>query len=191
MHASVERPVELERHLPRTQPVQSQQQRNERRAAREPEPGCLPEHRGDREVDRGALLVPHAAIVTGYDMEPILSWRQIGIERQASISSVIPTSIPAIESIAKLIRFRCDQAQSRVVDLEIAGSWRQAQSRRSTVQHVLPVEPSVGDDLLDVHRRREPVEHDMIRVEHLDAAPRQKPDLAIGGNGGTRSERAG
>ena len=45
---------------------------------------------------------------------------------------------------------------------------------------VLPVALAIGDDLLDVYRRRKLVEGKVTRIDDADAVPRQEPQFSIG-----------
>ena len=93
----------------------------------------------------------------------------------------------AFELVAEPHLLRRDEAERRVVDLQIAGQRRQAQpigavgSRRRS---------AVGSDLLDVHRRRERVERQATRIDDADAFQRKEPQSSIRSLCDVRAERS-
>src|SRR5262249_11677192 len=89
-----------------------------------------------------------------------------------------PIAIPTFELVAEEDLFRSDEAERRVVDLEIAYPWRQAHIPTSGSRSVRSV---VGGDLLDVYWRRKFVEGKMARIDDADAIEECEPQLSIGG----------
>ena len=85
----------------------------------------------------------------------------------------------------KWIFFRRDQAQGGVLDSEVADVGGQAHPGPEVVWFV------VGDDLLDVHRRRQLIERKMLRIDDADAAKTQEPQFAIRGFCDNRAIAAG
>src|SRR5579862_2267930 len=141
--------VEFPRDLIQTIPVQPPQQYEKGRHARNAEPDSLIVRRVDKEIQKIAGLIPHAAVIAGHDAETVVAWRKIVIERLPLIACVLPFGIMAFQLDAKTYLLRSDEAESGVVDFEIASQRGQAQVGRCVIG------PAVGCDLLDVHRRGE------------------------------------
>src|SRR5436190_3040092 len=76
----------LSRHLTQPQLVDRPEQHEKSNREQQPEPGGLVIGRSDGEIEVGAGLVPHAAVVTGHDAEAIVAWRKVGIERLTTIT---------------------------------------------------------------------------------------------------------
>ena len=84
---------------------------------------------------------------------------------------------------------RRDETESGVVDLQIASSRRQMQRRMDCALQALPISLLVGDDLFDVHRRRQFVDGKMMGIDDLNDSCHE-PYFAVGGFRNARSIRA-
>src|SRR4029453_9922516 len=102
----------------------------------------------DREFQRGTRLVPDAAVIGRGDPEAVRAGTEIGIERLPPRADVLPVAIAPFELDAEAVLLRRDEAQRRVVDLQVAPARRQAQALSRIVRR------TVGGDLLDVHGGR-------------------------------------
>ncbi len=86
---------------------------------------------------------------------------------------------------------RRGEAESSVVDLQIASSRRQTHARSRRARQVLPVNLVIRDNLLNVNWRRGLVGSKMARIDDLYAFSGHEPDSAIVGLRNTRTVRAG
>ena len=86
------------------------------------EPGGLVVGRSDGEIQECAGLVPHAAVIASHHAEAVVAGRKIVIEGLPAIAGVLPIAIPAFQLVAKKHLLRRDEAERRVVDLQIADS---------------------------------------------------------------------
>src|SRR5437762_3634637 len=155
--------------VPMQRPEQSQKSGHARRL----EPTRLIVCRVDGKIEGCSGLVPHAAVVAGDHAEAVVAWRKIVIECLPPSACVLPITIVAFQLDAKTDLLRRDQAESGIVDFEIANQRGQAQVRRSLVGL------AVSGDLLDVHRRWEFVEGKVTRIDYADAVARRVPQFAI------------
>ena len=98
--------------------------------------------------------------------EAVAAWREVVVERLPSRAGILPPGVVALEHVAELDLFRRDEAQRRVVDLQVA---RQRPE----------IDPSAGRDVdrpvvrnhaLDVHWRRKRVDIEPARI--VDVTPR-------------------
>src|SRR5258708_781061 len=103
-----------------TEPIQRPQQYQKSGRARRAKPGGLVVRRVDGKIERRAGLVPHAAVVAGDHAETVIAWRKIVIERLSFIANVLPVAIAAFQFDAKADLLRRHQAESGIVDLQIA-----------------------------------------------------------------------
>src|SRR6266446_7294167 len=85
-----------------------------------PEPGGLVIGWRDGEIEVGASLVPHTAVVTSHDAEAVVARRKIGIESLPAITRVLPVVIIAFQLVAKTYLLRRDQTECGVVYFQIA-----------------------------------------------------------------------
>src|SRR5262249_35504660 len=115
-----------------------------------------------------------AVVVARDDTKAIRPWSQIVVERLAPASRLLPAVVPAFQLVAKRDFLRCDVAQSDEVDLEITSERRQANGPGGGVT------PAVGDDLLDMHRRRYRVLSQVRRIEHLHHGVVGEPKPSVG-----------
>src|SRR6185369_628267 len=114
----------LPRHLTQPQLVDHAEQHEKSDREQHPEPGGLVIGRSDGEIEVGAGLVPHAAVITSDDAETISAGRKIVIERLPAIADVLPIFIVAFQHVAKLDPLRGNQTERGVVYLQIAYQWR-------------------------------------------------------------------
>ena len=89
-------------------------------------------------------------------------------------ADVLPVAIAPFELDAEPVLLRRDEAERRVVDLEIA-------NERRKPDQACVVCLAIGDDLLDVYGWRKCVERKTMRIDNADAAKRQEPQSAIRG----------
>src|SRR6266404_1696286 len=144
-------------------------------------PGGLVIGRRDGEIEVGAGLVPHAAVITSHDAEAIVAGREVGIKRLSAITRVLPVVIITFQFVAKTYLLRRDQTECRVVDLEIANQRRQPNLSAGVISF------AVSDELFDVHRRRKFVEGKVAWIDDADAVPRQEPEFSVRGLGDQRA----
>src|SRR5262249_47280275 len=107
--------------------MESEQQRERRDYDHCAKPCRLVVGGRDRKIDDGAGFVPHAAVVGRDDAEPIIAWGQVSIERLPTRASILPVGVTALEHDTKSVLLRCDEAQCRIVDLQITDERRQVQ----------------------------------------------------------------
>src|SRR5271166_4659969 len=142
--------------------IQGPEQCEEGCKARHAEPGGLEIRRGDGEIERVASFVPHAAVIRGDDAKAVAPRRQIAIEGLPAIAHVLPVAIVAFQFVFEMVLLWRDQAESGIVDLEIASQCGQAPVRRAIVLF------TTGSDLLNVHRRWKRVQRKMLRIDDAD-----------------------
>src|SRR6266852_9003266 len=147
--------VELPRQLTQSQFIEHPKQCHKRRYTRQTEPRGLVVRRGYGKIQERSGLIPHTAVVASRNAEAVVAWWQIAIERLPAIADILPIAIPAFQLVTKLDLLRHDEAESGVVDLQIACQRGQAQVRRRVAPRVLPGNVAVRADLFDVKRRRQ------------------------------------
>ena len=108
-----------------------------------------------------------------------------------SLTDLSPVGILPLQLVLEMNLLRRGEAESGVVDLQIASSRRQTHARSCRARQILPIHLVVGYDLLDVHRRREFVESKMMGIDDLDAFSRHEPQFAVGGFRKGWTERVG
>src|SRR5271165_4232041 len=166
--------------------INGPEHRRKREQAQRAEPVRLPVGRRNREVQRRALLVPHPAVVAGDHAEAVLTWREIVVKSLAAISCILPVEIQPFELVAKTYLLRSHKTQGCVINLQIAYQRRQPRVGGGCIAgQVLPVALAIGDDLLDVHRRRKLVEGKVTRIDDADAVEGCEPQFPIRGLGDT------
>src|SRR4029450_13461418 len=151
-HSRLHSHVELMRELPDTKSISGPEQEQEKNQNGQAEPRGLVEGRGDGKIQQRTFLVPHAAVVRGYQAEAVGAWREGRVDRLATVAGILPIFVVAFQFVAELNLLRGDEAQSRVINREVANEGRQAQPLRRVISL------AVGGDLLDLYRRRELVE---------------------------------
>src|SRR6266404_900501 len=114
----------LPRHLTQPQLVDPAEQHEKSDREQHPEPGGLVISRSDGEIEVGAGLVPHAAVIAGDHAETVVARRKIGIEDLPAIAGVLPIAVVAFQLVAKEYFLRRDQTERRVVYFQIARQWR-------------------------------------------------------------------
>ena len=112
--------IELLRQLPQPQLIKRSERCQKSGHTQRSKPNRLVVGRSNGEIQERPRLVPHAAVIAGDDAEAVLAWRKIGVERLPTIAGVLPIAIPAFQLVAKEHLFRRDQAERRIVDLQIA-----------------------------------------------------------------------
>ena len=125
-HACVQRAVELPRDLADPQLVCDPQQAQIARRRSTPgtsASGSTPARSRSR---ARAGFVPHAAVVAGDHAEAIRAGTEVGVERLPPRADVLPVAVAAFEFDAELVLLRRDEAQRRVVDLQIANERRKS-----------------------------------------------------------------
>ena len=151
------------------QAVSGPEQRHERRGRERAESDRLVVRRRDREIERRALLVPHPAVVAGDHAEPVAARRKIRVLRLAHADHLSPVVILAFQLVPEANLLGRDQAESGVLDVQIASPRRQAHARDGRPRQVVAMTPAVRDDLLDEDGRREVVDRQMPGIDDLDA----------------------
>src|SRR5882724_1185025 len=89
------------RHLTHPQLVDHAEQHEKSDREQHPEPGGLVIGRSDGEIEVGAGLVPHAAVVARHYTKAIVAWRKVGIKRLPPITRILPVAIIALQLVAK------------------------------------------------------------------------------------------
>ena len=172
-HAGVQREGEVVVQLPDSDAVDRPHDAQTEHCAERAEPIRLIVCGCDRELQRIALLVPHPAVVACDYAEAVGPRRQVGILSLTVIHHLSPVGILPLQLVLEMNLVRRGEAESGVVDLQIASSRRQTHARTCRARQVLPIHLVVGYDLLDVDRRRELIEGKMMGIDHLDAFPYQ------------------
>ena len=147
--------LKLMMHLPQTPLVGRPQQSQDGDCAEGAKPIGLPVRRGHRKVEERALFVPHSAVVRGFDAESVMVRREIRVLNLAFVDHLAPVAVLPFKLVLEMNLLRRYQAQSRVVNLQIASTRRQTQIGTCRARQVLPINLVISDDLLDVYRRRE------------------------------------
>ena len=101
--------------------------------------------------------------------------------RVARVDWHSPVVVLALQLDAELHPLRRDEAETDVVDLQITSQRGKMHVRHRLARQVLPIESPVGEDLLDMHRRRDFVEGKMTGIDDSNAFSRQEPKSAICG----------
>src|ERR1700722_5450552 len=101
-------------------PVQSPEQRQKSGGTRRLEPTGLIVCRNDGEIEERPRLVTHAAVVAGHHAEAVIAWWKIVVERLPFVANVLPVGIAAFQLEAKTDLLRRDEAESGIVDFQIA-----------------------------------------------------------------------
>ncbi len=139
-------------------PCQADEQHHARRA----KPGRLVEGRKDREIELRAILVPDAAVVGRLHAEAVVSGRQVRIGGLAPVDGLLPIVVVPFQAVAETHVFRIDKTQGRELDRHVADERGQAQAVGDRVGLV------VGDESLDVNRRRQGIEWQVIGRYQVD-----------------------
>src|SRR5215469_2205837 len=116
----------LRSHLPQPQLIERPGQYEKRSHARQTEPPGLVVRWRNRKIQRRALLVPHAAVVAGLYAEAVVARRQICVEGLTAIPGLLPIAVKPFQQVEKQDFFRSNEAERRVIDLQIANEWWQA-----------------------------------------------------------------
>ena len=101
--ARVQCPIELPRQLRDTPSIRHPQQHGEGEHRRCLEPACLIKRRLDCEFQRGAGLVPDAAVVAAHDAESVRARPQIRVERLSAYPDILPLGITSLELDAETV----------------------------------------------------------------------------------------
>ena len=94
-------------------------------------------------------------------MKLVAARRQIAIESLPTRSCILPGRVVTVKPVAKAYLLWRRKAQRSVDDFEVSRNRRQ---RELSIRFIVML---VGDNLLDVHRRRMWVERQMVRIRHL------------------------
>src|SRR5208283_6247792 len=106
--------------------------------------------------------------------------RQVRVLRPAAVDDFSPVLVLPLQLESEMHLLRDNQAQGRVVNLEIAHPRRQLWMRgRCMAGQVLPIGLAIGDDLLDVYRRRSLIELEAMRIDDTDALFDAKPEFPV------------
>ena len=140
----------------------------------------------DREIERGARFVPHAAVVRRHDPEPVRAGRQVGVERLPPRARVLPVAIAALEPVAEPHLLGCDEAERRVVDLQVADGWQAPR---------FPSPDAIGylcrsAIICSMRTGGGSVLNEVGRIDDGDAVGRREPQAPVGRPGRVRTVAA-
>src|SRR6267378_3214485 len=138
------------------------------------EPACLKPGRRYYEVQRGTNVVPDAVVVACVYAKPVLSWAKVTIESLPPGAWLLPGCVPTFQFVTKAYLLRDHKAQCRVINFEIT------RKRRKTKILARRIALAVGNDLFNVHRRRQSIPGQMPRINHLEHDTICKPQPSIG-----------
>src|SRR5262249_18530736 len=118
------------------------------------------------------------AVIGGDDSKTVPARWQIVVEGLPPRAGLLPVAVVTLEQVAKSYLFRRDEAQGRVVDLQLA---RQCRERgASPFQRAQIVRLAVGRDLLDLQRWRKIIEGQAARIDDAHTVRRDEPQLSVG-----------
>ena len=138
------------------------------------EPSRLGIRRRNRERERCTGVVPYSAVVAGPHPKRVRAGSQIGIERLSPRADILPLGVAPFEHDPKRILLGGDEAERRVVNLQIADERRQPHTGRRIVG------TPIGDELFDVHRRRYRVMRQVRGIDERNAVLSRQPDFSVG-----------
>src|SRR4029450_12723412 len=115
-HSRLHSHVELMRELPDTKSISRPEQEQQKNQNGQAEPRGLIEGRGDGEIQQRTFLVPHAAVVRGHHAEAVVAWREVRVDRRATVAGILPLVVVAFQFVAELNLLRGDEAQRRVTN---------------------------------------------------------------------------
>src|SRR3954465_7248822 len=139
----------------------------------------------DREIERRAGLVPHAAVIARCDAESVSPRTQVGVKSLSAVADVLPLAIVALEFRPKPYLFGSNETERGIVNRQIANQRRKAHLRR------WQVDPAVGTDLLDRYWWGGRVERQAMRIEGAKAFQGKKPQSSVPGLCDVRAEWSG
>jgi hypothetical protein len=184
--AFLEAHVEFSREPIEAEAIEAPEQAQKRGGAGDFEPSGLIVRWIDGEIEGCAGFIPHPAVIAGRHAEAVVAWSKVAIERLPASAGVLPIAIPAFQFVPEAGCLRRCEAESGVVDLQIADPRRQTQIRRPVVNRVVKVSLVVGGDLFDLHRRGKEGRK-IPRIEDAHATSFQEPKLPIRGFGNART----
>src|SRR6267142_123896 len=120
--------VESPCQLPQPQLVKRTEQGQKGGDARQTEPAGLIVRWSDGKIQERAGLVPDSAVIAGTHAKAVVAWRNIAVVRLPAIAGVLPIAIPAFQLVAEKYLFLRDEAERRIVDLQIAHQRGQRQT---------------------------------------------------------------
>src|SRR6476469_10295011 len=106
-HARLQGHIELVRELPDTKLINHPEQEQEKNQNGQAEPRGLVEGRGDGEIQQGAFLVPHSAVIRGHQAEAVGAWREVRVDRLATVAGILPIVVVAFQFVAELYLLGC------------------------------------------------------------------------------------
>ncbi len=133
--------------------------------------------RGDVEIDESSSLAPHTAVVAGHHAKAIIAGTQIVIKRLAAITSLLPIAVAAFQFVSETDLFRGNEAQRRIVDLQIA--YQRRQTHWPTFVRGRIVGFAIRNELFDLHRRLKVIEWKTTWIDDAYAVACREPQLAI------------
>src|SRR3979409_1606467 len=136
------------RNLAHSQPVENHHGQDPQDNAENSEPVRLVPGRRDAEVQDCAGGIPDTVVIACDYVKPVSAWAKVTIERLSSCSGFLPSSIAALQFVAKAHFLRNYKAQRRIVDFEITCKGRKTKilARRIVL--------SVGSNPFNMNRRR-------------------------------------
>ena len=95
---------------------------------------------------------------------------QVRILHLALVDDLSPVAVLPVEAVPEADLFRRDEAERRVVDLQVADARRQSNGRRrGAAGQSLRSNFVIRDQTLDMDRRSDRIERKAMRVDDLDA----------------------
>jgi hypothetical protein len=165
---------------PHPEQVAGPQQSHHTSGAERTKPTGLVIRGGHRELEGVPLFVPHAAVVAGHDTEAVCARREVRVLNVSLVDDLPPVVVLALQPVLEADLLRRDEAERRVVDLQIAHARRESNAGHGHIAgHVLPPDIVIGDQPLDMHRCSDGVGRKVPRVDDLDALSHDEPQLAI------------
>src|SRR5215472_19267419 len=129
--------------------------------------------RRDAERQHRSLFIPHAIIIRGDHPKAVLTRRKIGVKGLSSAAGVLPCIVASFKAVAERDFLWVSEAQCRVVNLQVSRAGGKPSIRVPTIGFVL------GDDVLNVHRRRYGVPRRIGSVKDLQCCSVGKPYSSV------------
>src|SRR4029450_10624334 len=98
-HSRLHSHVELMRELPDTKSISRPEQEQQKNQNGQAEPRGLIEGRGDGEIQQRTLLVPDAAVVRGHQAEAVIAWREVRVDRLATVAGILAVGVVDFRSV--------------------------------------------------------------------------------------------
>src|SRR5581483_2662004 len=139
--------------------------------------GLKPQHlikvRTQTKNKSGSRGIPYSVIVGGDDAKGIASGRDLAVISGTPIAGVDPIPVIALELVFELYLLRRQEAEPGVMKFEIASS------RRNVGHQVRTERMMINRHCLDVHRRRQRIDREVLRAGDRQTFHHSKPDAPI------------